>query len=75
MFRIDDLNRFTHKDNKKVEIEPLLMSIGHNFIKLVSNRNKTVHTELKNNKKHCKIRQNTTFLFYYFCKLPKKLKY
>jgi len=27
MFRIDDLNRFTHKDNKKVEIELLLMSI------------------------------------------------
>ena len=54
MFRIDDLNRFTHKDNKKVEIELLLMSISHNFIKLVSNRNKTVHTELKINKKHCK---------------------
>lgn len=51
MFRIDDLNRFTHKDNKKVEIELLLMSIGHNFIKLVFNRNKTVHTELKINKK------------------------
>jgi len=58
MFRIDDLNRFRHKDNKKVEIELLLMSIGH----LVSNRNKTVHTELKINKKHCK----NTSKYYFF---------
>jgi hypothetical protein len=58
MFRIDDLNRFTHKDNKKVEIELLLMSIGQ----LVSNRNKTVHTELKINKKHCK----NTSKYYFF---------
>ena len=58
MFRIDDLNRFTHKDNKKVEIELLLMSIGQ----LVSNRNKTVHTELKINKKQCK----NTLKYYFF---------
>ena len=64
MFRIDDLNRFTHKDNKKVEIELLLMSIGHNFIKLVSIRDKTVYTEVKINKKTVKIHQNTTFFIF-----------
>lgn len=64
MFKIDDLNRFTHKDNKKVEIELLLMSIGHNFIKLVSNRNKTVHTELKINKKNT-VKYVKILLFYF----------
>ena len=65
MFRIDDLNRFTHKDNKKVEIELLLMSIGHNFRKLLSNRKKTAQLESKTNKNTLKASQNTTFLFSY----------
>ena len=58
-------NRFTHRGKEKVEMEFLLMSIGHNFRKLLSNRKKTAQLEAKTNKNTLKSSQNTTFLFSY----------
>ena len=58
-------NRFTHRGKEKVEMEFLLMSIGHNFRKLLSNRKKTAQLESKTNKNTLKSSQNTTFLFSY----------
>ena len=46
-------------------MEFLLMSIGHNFRKLLSNRKKTAQLESKTNKNTLKSSQNTTFLFSY----------
>nr|MBP7470541.1 transposase [Flavobacterium sp.] len=40
-------NRFTFKGLDKVEMEFLLMAIGHNFRKMVANNNKKHKTHIK----------------------------
>ena len=57
--------RFTHRGIEKVEMEFLLMAVGHNFRKLASNRAKTVLKEVKTTKNIVKTRQNSIFLFSY----------
>lgn len=58
-------NRFTHRGKEKVEMEFLLMAVGHNFRKLVSNRATTAKKEAKSNENMVKTPQNTTFSFFY----------
>ena len=58
-------NRFTHWGIEKVEMEFLLMAVGHNFRKLVSNKATTAKKEAKSNENVVKTPQNATFSFFY----------
>ena len=58
-------NRFTHRGKEKVEMEFLLMAVGHNFRKLVSNKATTTKKEAKSNENVVKTPQNATFSFFY----------
>ena len=58
-------NRFTHRGKEKVEMEFLLMAVGHNFRKLVSNKATTAKKEAKSNENVVKTPQNATFSFFY----------
>lgn len=58
-------NRFIHRGKEKVEMEFLLMAVGHNFRKLVSNKATTTKKEAKSNENVVKTPQNATFSFFY----------